>query len=516
MPSTLQPAWSLRESQERFSDPSLSEPEVPDFALIPDPPFPSEIEVLNLHQVRLRFGADLLAVFRVEQSTKAIVRVAGSASEGAVPSEQRRLDATEQALASLHFDHWNELYRRTKIKLREPTAVFDQTALISWFAGRLSWDECPYSAAVGWLVGKDEGPSLFYVVAWLSGVYEIKIPLNTVVKRVDYCLRALADKGISVVARPVAGYDEGRVTDLPAGTETYMFRRPLDWVFEPAFEQLNVEGFSPALVGEGKDRASAWDDFLQKIDVYFQALHLIQPFRRTEDQERIWRLLDRFLDIDRYLAQFRRITMNEVRVGATVYLLTQPFQGEYTLGENNRVEFRSAALGEHFVGYGRDFDSALRDWREAIHSAFQTLYRRPRFEMSDYDRERWNILGEVIDVETYALNTPVRLRQIGYVSGVRPSEIRWENGSVEAVTLDQMPREFATFEPGQWFEARLGRDPKTWALREVVDVEAREPSSSISGDALENFWSGLTPTSALPESTERWSSPREGDGGTAP
>ena len=207
------------------------------------------------------------------------------------------------------------------------------------------------------------------------------------------------------------------------------------------------------------------------------------------------------------VAQHRE-TIHELRSGDALYSLRQPVRGAAKAASSGRWLFEVEEFSPTFVGEGASVAEARTDWRQAVHAAFQSLVRLRPLRMSEEQKQEWDVLKRLIDVEHYWRTTPVRLRELGFVSGVRrgPCQITWLDGMlVEDVTLEQMPRESAGFAQGQWFEAIVEREPDTHALRRVTYVQPVDPLPEMSEDELKTWYQSLRSADSLPPSESDWS-----------
>lgn len=226
------------------------------------------------------------------------------------------------------------------------------------------------------------------------------------------------------------------------------------------------------------------------------------------------RIFDRVYDFHRQsleaLRQVReeRGFVEDIRAGDAVYRLRRPLGVTATTSSPNTWSFEVDEFSPRFVGEGASLAEARSDWERAVHSAFQSLVRLRPFRMSDEQRQDWDLLQRLIDVEHYWKTTPVKLRELGFVSAVRrgPCQVTWLDGmQVEDVTPDQMPREFAGFAGGQWFEAIVERDPGTHTLRRVCYVQPVEPLPEMSEEELKSWYHSLPKADTLPPSDSDWS-----------
>lgn len=192
----------------------------------------------------------------------------------------------------------------------------------------------------------------------------------------------------------------------------------------------------------------------------------------------------------------------QLEVGETVYRLKAKLAGTFfpgTIGEDG--EFIVPEFLPDFVGRGRNIAIALRDWRDQVHCRFQELYAMRPFEMTERDESTWRVLESQFDVATYRDTTPLSIRQVGRVARARPHPdlIQWEDGHKEAVRLDQMPGEFATFRPGQPFAAIVLRDPVDFHLIKVSHVQRAGNLPRMTPEAFDDLLRSIPTTASLPD-----------------
>jgi hypothetical protein len=200
------------------------------------------------------------------------------------------------------------------------------------------------------------------------------------------------------------------------------------------------------------------------------------------------------------------IPLSEISIGETRYRLREPLCGKFLPGESVPCEFWVDRFSPTFVGKGIHAQDAYRDWRDQVHEAFQDLYRRRPFELTSEDRARWNVLESLIDVVSYRNETPMVVRQIGKVSQARPlpRKVTWIDGRSDYVSLELMPPEFASYRPGQPFEADVERDPRTGRLLRVRYVRRIKAIPPMSDSELQTFWDSLPGTTGLRVSERNW------------
>ncbi len=164
-------------------------------------------------------------------------------------------------------------------------------------------------------------------------------------------------------------------------------------------------------------------------------------------------------------------------------------------------EFTVPQFSPYFTGRGRNFDEAFLNWRDQVHGQFQELYSKRPFEMTNQEAELWQTLESLIDVPTYKNTTPLTIRQIGKVTRCRPlpEQIQWEDGHKEAVRLDQMPGEFATYKSGQPFDAIVVRDPVNLTLIKVTHIRRTGSLPMVTPTEQEALLREIQTMSSLPE-----------------
>ena len=176
-------------------------------------------------------------------------------------------------------------------------------------------------------------------------------------------------------------------------------------------------------------------------------------------------------------------TVDAIRVGAIEYPLRRTLRATYVPGQG---EYLVEGFSPLFIGKGETQEQASLGWRNAVHLAFQELVNKRPFEMRDDERQMWNVLSDRIDVTVYRNRTLLSIRAFGCISRARPypQQIEWEDGSKEAVSLDQVDSpDFVTFKPGQPFEAVVARDPVTFGLVRVLHIERRGKPSRLQPEA---------------------------------
>lgn len=196
-----------------------------------------------------------------------------------------------------------------------------------------------------------------------------------------------------------------------------------------------------------------------------------------------------------------RCRIDEICVGETRYPLRNSLQGfflpDYSGGEG---EFRVSGLPS-IVARGSDIADAMKNWKDQLHTEFQELISKRPFEMSSSERAMWQMLSDRIDIAQYRNIHLVKLRQFGRVEDARPGHHRivWENGDSHRVLLDEMPAEFATYKPGQPFEAIVVYHPRSMRFVKVEYVSKAVKAPRLSDDQRQNIWDSMQTSAELPD-----------------
>jgi hypothetical protein len=200
------------------------------------------------------------------------------------------------------------------------------------------------------------------------------------------------------------------------------------------------------------------------------------------------------------------IYLSDIRIGETCYRLRQTLLGEFLPVDKGLCEFWVGGFSPTFIGNGVQALEAYHDWRDRVHEAFQSLYGKAAFELSEEEQQQWRVLENIIDVVGYRNETPVVVRQLGKVVQSRPlpRKIEWIDGKSEIVRLENMPGEFAGYKPGQPFEADVERDPLTWRLLRVRSIRRISTITPMTPAKLQEFWQSLPATNSLPISDRKW------------
>jgi hypothetical protein len=197
----------------------------------------------------------------------------------------------------------------------------------------------------------------------------------------------------------------------------------------------------------------------------------------------------------------------DLRVGPVTYHLQRALKLQVAPRDDHAWEFTLEQFAPRFVGVGDSISAARRDCLNRIHSAFQSLVRLRPFRMTEQQRSDWELLVKLIDVDKYRDSVPLTLLEVGFVSEWNADRwvVVWLDGRrAETVTVEQTPPEFAAFQPGQWFEALVEREPRSYALRKLCFVRTTEPLREMSDSELRQWLDELPSGESLPKSGSEW------------
>lgn len=197
----------------------------------------------------------------------------------------------------------------------------------------------------------------------------------------------------------------------------------------------------------------------------------------------------------------------DLDVGAVTYQLRSPLKALIAPSADHAWEFSLDHFAPRFVGKGASIAAAHRDFLNKVHSSFQSLARLRPFQMNETQSADWKLLEKLIDVNAYWDSVPVTLLEIGVVSAITADgrEIVWLDGERrELIPIERTPPEFAAFEEGQWFEALVERQPKTYQLQTLRYVRQIEPIREMSDDEFRQWVHSLPPGDDVPKSGTEW------------
>ena len=85
------------------------------------------------------------------------------------------------------------------------------------------------------------------------------------------------------------------------------------------------------------------------------------------------------------------IPLSEIQIGETCYRLRESLRGEFSLPMTSHANSGLMDSVRSLLGKETRAHDAYRDWRDQVHEAFQELYGKRPFEMSEEDAERWQV-----------------------------------------------------------------------------------------------------------------------------
>lgn len=239
----------------------------------------------------------------------------------------------------------------------------------------------------------------------------------------------------------------------------------------------------------------AEDDKWKLASQFFDQLHDLRP--------NLWQTI--CTEAAREFKKCDRV--EELSVGPVCYQLRSPVRATVEPCDGHMWAYSVEQFSPRFVGKGVSIAAAKRDFLNSVHSVFQSLVRMRSFQMNDTQLSDWKLLEDLIDVNKYWDAIPVTLFEIGVISSVKADviEIAWLDGErKELVTIDRTPPEFAAFCEGQWFEALVERQPKTYHLRKVAYVRTINPVRGMTDDDFRQWVDSLQTDIDLPKSETNW------------
>jgi hypothetical protein len=173
---------------------------------------------------------------------------------------------------------------------------------------RLAPEHCPSLAVLGRLRCPASRYAYFYLAAWLYDAYALRQPRTAVALALADTLShvELGPEGLGPQpdADPSGLWLRELLTELDCGSTHYPLRRPLLASHLASSPSCTlVEGFSPIFTQLGETPAETRKNFLLLVHGLFQKYCRTRPFNRDEQQERLWRLLCRFIDVPAYREQ---------------------------------------------------------------------------------------------------------------------------------------------------------------------------------------------------------------------
>ena len=172
-------------------------------------------------------------------------------------------------------------------------------------------------------------------------------------------------------------------------------------------------------------------------------------------------------------SDIHRSTFEELTFGRENYPLWRPVAGRLLPDpQANRYVFQLNGLS-NVSGAGDTPQEAIDAFLEQFHIRFQELVFKRPFEMDGSEKNAWDEIRRLVDVELYRSRIPVLVRQFGEIVSTRPGHrmVCWEGIGNEPVDLAKYPGEFASFRVGQPFEAYVERDQQKMQVVSVFQVK---------------------------------------------
>ncbi len=193
-----------------------------------------------------------------------------------------------------------------------------------------------------------------------------------------------------------------------------------------------------------------------------------------------------------------------VRIGRSTYRLQKPATGKFTPGaEQNPGRFEVEGFENLVVGQGLTEEASRADWENRLHAKFQKLYPLQDDEMSMSQRQAWEKLTRLVDVEAYRKTVSVVGREIGQVvaSGRLGKVILWQGGRRDTVRFARAPGELVLVKKGEWLQAMVARHPDTYQIRRILWLKPYTPRSGKLDDAHQAKVERIPTIATLPETT---------------
>ena len=360
-----------------------------------------------------------------------------------------------------------------------------------------------FSAGVLWVVAVGNEPAgpeatALAVQSAMSAYFGGPRAVSSVQQGREHLRTLLADRGCLVVLDGVVADADTLGLDI-AGPRCHMLVIPQD----------------PGVAGAGHVVSEPWDQMLRFSDFAFEegrggearfAPVKVVITSRALEQESGCPQGDLPDDQDSGVRESPAFRQDDfLEIGGTVYPLRQEISGIFESINTDIIEFKVQGCGASFIGRGSTNGAAFQDWCDQVHSAFQALYRKQPFELSEEEKPKWAVLNGLIDVAAYQSRMPVVLNETGWISGtnVGMREVTWwPSERRETIAFEKMPVEFAGFGLHQWFEAIVERNRRTWDLRKGRHVQPTEPIAPMDDDEAAEQLAGAIPISVLPEATD--------------
>lgn len=194
----------------------------------------------------------------------------------------------------------------------------------------------------------------------------------------------------------------------------------------------------------------------------------------------------------------------DIKIAQTTYQLRTILYPQFK-STGTDAQYTVNELNPCFVGRGKDYEEAELNWRFKVHNAFQHLFRKRPFQMTERERVEWTMLSKVIDVEQFEKDWIVNTRELGYVLDNNSHNysllIQWIGGEQERIDLikAEYPAEMITYHQSQYFEAITSRVSSTGKLVKLVYVSRTDPIKPMGEEATKKFWNDMKTTKDLPD-----------------
>jgi hypothetical protein len=279
--------------------------------------------------------------------------------------------------------------------------------------------------------------------------------------------------------------------------------RPVNTIldnFDPeteSFHQLRIQALNSVALASELELGEARDsESFRRVTNVFVTLEFVRgPF---------WRNVCDRIKRDN---ESKRRKVSELPLGPVTYSLRRPLSACLRRLTNHQWQYFLEGSEPQFVGIGDSISDARSDFLGRIHTAFQSLVSLRPFEMNATQTHEWKLLERMIDVEKYWDSKPLTLVETGVVSDdlSRERVVIWLDGDRhELISLHQAIPEFAALKKGEWFEALVERDPKSYVLRKVRYVKPIPPIIPMDENATKEWIDGLPSGSHLLESDTDW------------
>jgi len=202
-----------------------------------------------------------------------------------------------------------------------------------------------------------------------------------------------------------------------------------------------------------------------------------------------------FPDRTATLAFTRIDPVTQIRVGETVYYLRPGAVGFYDL-----VTALYRVSGIPYEAMGLTEAQAKDEWMRRFHVRFQELYAKPDFEKTPEEKQEWEALTAVVDLNDYTNRTPTRARVIGQLIRKRGHvRVRFLHGGGTRIPFELAPADLLGLPLGRWFEADGDYDPRTGHLQRLYAVRPTAAPERAGTARVRDFLASIPDTSRCPD-----------------